>query len=360
MRIERRALGRLPGQMPGEPTGETTLMMKRTAVAPAPTGVSTVVERGSSRPALRERAALYLELTKPRITVMVLVTTAVGFLLALSALAGSAASDATGSGAAPIAWGGVPYALLLHALVGTALVASSASALNQVVERGHDARMRRTAARPLPSGKLEALPAGLFGVALGVAGVAWLAVGVNFLTALLGGATVLCYVLVYTPLKRVSSLATVVGAAPGAMPPAMGWAAATGTLGPGAWALFGILFFWQLPHFLAIAWMYRADYSRAGFPMLPVVEPDGGSTARQAVIWAAALIPLSLLPAVLGLAGAVYAAGAVALGAGYLAASVAFGRRRTGAAAKRLLLASILYLPGIFAVLLADALLPPG
>jgi protoheme IX farnesyltransferase len=141
------------------------------------------------------------------------------------------------------------------------------------------------------------------------------------------------------------------------MPPVMGWAAYTGELGPGAWALFGILFFWQLPHFLAIAWMYRADYARAGFPMLPVVEPDGASTARQAILWSAALIPLSLLPAALGLAGAVYAVGAVALGLAYLAASVTFGRARTAPAARRLLLVSVAYLPGILGTLLADHLL---
>lgn len=297
-----------------------------------------------SRPASKA-AALYLELAKPRITFMVLVTAAAGFVLAHGALTPG------GAGA------GFPWALLLHALAGTGLVAASGSALNMVLEREHDGRMRRTAARPLPAGALDPDRALAFGVALGLAGLLWLALAANPLTAVLGAATLAAYVFLYTPMKRVSSLATVVGAAPGAMPPVMGWAAYTGELGPGAWALFGILFFWQLPHFLAIAWMYRADYARAGFPMLPVVEPDGGSTARQAVLWAAALVPLSLLPSVLGLAGWVYAAAALALGLGYLAASIGFGRARTAPAARRLLLASILYLPGILGALLADRLL---
>ncbi|MGD2114520.1 MAG: heme o synthase [Acidobacteriota bacterium] len=327
--------------------------MKEGAVAPgARAGAGAGIERRAEAPSwarLRERAALYLELTKPRITVMVLVTCVAGFVLAMNG-----ARNATGS--AP---GGGWQALLLlfHALVGTALTASSASALNQVMEREQDARMRRTASRPLPSGKLDSGRALVFGVALGAGGVLWLAAGVNLLTAVLGGLTVVAYVLVYTPLKRRSSLATVVGAAPGAMPPVMGWAAATDTLGPGAWALFGILFFWQLPHFLAIAWMYRADYERGGFPLLPVIEPDGGSTARQAVIWAAALIPLSLMPAALGLMGPVYGVGALVLGLGYLTASVSFGRRRTGSTARTLLIASILYLPGILGAMLADGLI---
>lgn len=300
--------------------------------------------RALSRGLSRATAALYLELTKPRITFMVLVTAAAGFVLAHGGLAVAAT-------------GPLPWALLLHALAGTGLVAASGSALNMVMEREHDGRMRRTASRPLPAGRLDPDRALAFGVALGVAGLLWLAVAVNLLTAVLGAATLAGYVFVYTPMKRVSSLATVVGAAPGAMPPVMGWAAYTGELGPGAWALFGILFFWQLPHFLAIAWMYRADYARAGFPMLPVVEPDGGSTARQAVLWSAALVPLSLLPAALGLAGWVYAAFALLLGLGYLAASIGFGRARTAPTARRLLLTSVLYLPGILGALLADRLI---
>ncbi|HUF78960.1 MAG TPA: heme o synthase [Thermoanaerobaculia bacterium] len=313
------------------------------------TAATETRSRGLSWTLLRSRAALYFELTKPRITFMVLVTAAAGFVLAHGAGAG-------GAGAAGPLRSVFPLALLIHALAGTGLVAASGSALNMVRERELDGRMRRTASRPLPAGKLDPDRALAFGVLLAVAGLLWLALGVNPLTAILGAATLAGYVFVYTPMKRVSSLATVVGAAPGAMPPVMGWAAYTGELGPGAWALFGILFFWQLPHFLAIAWMYRADYARAGFPMLPVVEPDGASTARQAVLWSAALIPLSLVPAALGLAGAVYAVGAVGLGIAYLAASVTFGRARSTPAARRLLLVSVAYLPGILGALLADGL----
>lgn len=295
------------------------------------------------------RASAYLELTKPRITFMVLVTTAVGFVLGQGVRPEIGPSFADG--------GALPLALFFHTLAGTALVASSASALNQILERRLDARMRRTAERPLPAGRLDLAPALFFALATGVLGVSWLAAAVNPLTAVLGALTLLSYVLVYTPMKRVSSLSTVVGAAPGAMPPVMGWAACTGELGPGAWALFGILFFWQLPHFLAIAWMYRADYAQAGFPMLPVIEPDGASTARQAILWSAALVPLSLVPSALGLTGLVYAVGALALGLVYVAASVTFGRDRTGVAARRLLLVSVVYLPGLLGTMLADRLL---
>jgi protoheme IX farnesyltransferase len=294
-------------------------------------------------------ASAYLELTKPRITFMVLVTTAVGFVLGLGVV--------PQIGPGPIGRGALPLALFVHTLVGTALVASSASALNMIMERRLDALMRRTAGRPLPTGRIDPLPALFFALTLGVLGVSWLALAVNPLTAVLGALTLLSYVLVYTPMKRVSSLSTVVGAAPGAMPPVMGWAACTGELGPGAWALFGILFFWQLPHFLAIAWMYRADYAEAGFPMLPVIEPDGASTARQAVLWSVALVPLSLVPSALGLTGLVYAVGALALGLVYVAASVTFGRERTGLAARRLLLTSVVYLPGLLGIMLADRLL---
>jgi len=312
--------------------------MKQGAIAPDAHSVATGPLTWAR---VRERVGLYVELTKPRITLMVLVTCAAGFVLAQGNLH----------------WGVAEIALLLHVLAGTGLAASSASVLNQVMERDHDARMRRTAARPLPSGKLDTIPAAIFGVALCVVSVIWLTAAVNVLTAVLAAVTTVSYVLVYTPLKRVSSLSTVIGAAPGAMPPVMGWAASTDMLGPGAWALFGILFFWQLPHFLAIAWMYRADYARGGFLMLPVIEPDGASTARQAVVWAAALIPLSLVPTALGLVGPVYAAGALILGLGYLAASISFGRKRTGPAGRNLLIASILYLPGILGAMMADRLI---
>jgi protoheme IX farnesyltransferase len=283
-----------------------------------------------------------LELAKPRITVMVLVTATVGYLLAVPADAAVGIAGLVG---------------LVHALVGTALVAASGSVLNQVVEREHDARMRRTAARPLPTGRVGADLALGFGVALGVAGLAYLTFLVNPLTALLGALTLAGYVFVYTPMKRWSSLATVVGAAPGAMPPVMGWAAYADSLSLGAWVLFAILFFWQLPHFLAIAWMYKNDYGRAGYPLLPVIQPDGASTARQAVLWAAALVPLGLVPSALGLTGLVYALGAFVLGAVYFWASVVFARHPSAPTARRLLLTSVLYLPALLVVMLADRLL---
>lgn len=282
------------------------------------------------------RLADLVELTKPRITTMVAVTTAAGFVMA---------------------GGSLDLLLLLHTLVGTALVASGAGALNHVVERDVDARMRRTADRPLASGRLDPDLGLLWAVLLSVAGVTWLAVGVNLLTSLIGALTLAGYVFVYTPMKRLTSLATIVGAVPGAMPPLMGWTAARDTLDPGAWVLFAILFLWQLPHFLAIAWMYRVDYERGGMPMLPVLDPQGERTGRQAVLYAAALVPVSLLPTPLGLTGGVYFAGALALGVGFLAAALAFQSRRTNKAARKLLLVSVLYLPLILAAMLLDSAL---
>ena len=286
------------------------------------------------------RLADLAELTKPRITLMVAVTTAAGFVMAS---AGSLAS--------------LDLVLLANALAGTALVAAGASALNQVWERDVDGRMRRTAQRPLPSGRLDPDVALLWAVGLAVAGVSWLALSVNLLTSLLGALTLAGYVFVYTPMKRLSSLSTVVGAVPGAVPPMMGWTAARDVLEPGAWALFGILFLWQLPHFLAIAWMYRADYERGGMPMLPVLDPAGTRTGRQAVLYALALVPVSLLPTPLGLTGAVYFAGALVLSLGFLAASWSFQRQRTNGTAKQLLLVSVVYLPAVLAVMLLDRVL---
>jgi protoheme IX farnesyltransferase len=198
----------------------------------------------------------------------------------------------------------------------------------------------------------------LFGVALGVAGLAELALAVNLLTSLLGAVALAGYVFVYTPLKRVSSLATLVGAVPGAIPPMMGWSAVTGRVDAAAWVLFGLLFFWQMPHFLAIAWLCRADYASAGFPMLTVLDPGGGRTARQMVLYAAALVPVSLAPAALGLMGGLYFAGALALGLAYLGFGVAFAVRRSTSEARRLMLASILYFPAVLLVMLLDRVVP--
>jgi protoheme IX farnesyltransferase len=299
---------------------------------------SELVEGSAARPLrLAALAADLLELTKPRISVMVALTAATGFVMA-----------------SPGAVGTLRLVALLHVVLGTALVASGAGAMNHVLERNHDACMRRTARRPIAAGRIDPDAGLLYGVVLAVLGMAYLAAAVNLLTALLGGLTLAGYIFVYTPMKRVSSLATVVGAVPGAVPPMMGWTAARDALEPSAWVLFGILFLWQLPHFLSIAWMFRADYARGGFPMLPVLDPRGVRTGRQAVLYAAALVPVSLAPTLLGLTGPVYFAGALALSLGFFAASAAFGVARSDLAARRLLLASVLYLPAILVVMLLD------
>ncbi len=281
----------------------------------------------------RVRGSDFVTLAKLRVNTLVLVTTALGYLLARRTVD---------------AW------TLFHAILGTGLVAAGAAAFNQIWERDLDAKMRRTAQRPLASGRMEVLPASLFAFALALAGLAQLSFGVNLLAASIAAATLLLYVLVYTPMKRVSSLATIVGAVPGALPPVIGWAAAGGGLAPGAWVLFAILFFWQMPHFLAIAWLYRADYARAGFPMLPVLEPDGASTGRQAALYAATLVPVSLALSTFGVTGAVYSAGAVACGIAFAAAAVVFALRRTTASARWLFAASILYLPMLLLLAFLD------
>jgi protoheme IX farnesyltransferase len=282
-------------------------------------------------PALREKLAAYVELTKPRITFLIVLTSAAGFCL------GSKES--------------FDYVTLCNALLGIAMLSSGIATLNQYMERGLDGRMRRTLTRPLPSGKLSAAQALAFGLALTVSAEVYLAVFVNLLTAAFGVTVVVGYLLCYTPLKTRSSLSTVVGAFPGAMPPLMGWTAATGHAGLEAWALFAILFAWQFPHFLAIAWMYREDYGRAGILMLPVIEPEGRLTSQQIVIWSLLLVPVSLFPAVLGMTGAVYFYGAFLLGLLFLGASIhaAFANSRQGA--RRLLLASVLYLPVLFGLM---------
>lgn len=291
----------------------------------------------AARPAGRFSAGRwsdYLELAKPEVTSLIVVTTAIGFVL------GSP--------------GPVPFLLLLHTLVGTLLVAAGTGALNQFWERHTDALMRRTARRPIPSGRLSAAPALAFGAGCVVGGTAYLALAANILAAGLAFATFVTYLFVYTPLKRRTTACTTVGAFPGAVPPLIGWAAASGSLGPGAWILYAVLFLWQFPHFMAIAWMYREDYGRAGIVMLPVVEPDGLRTSRQILAASAILIPVSVLPYVAGLAGGWYVVGAIVLGAAFLYFGVRLVRLRTVAAARRLLLASVIYLPLLGAVLLLD------
>jgi protoheme IX farnesyltransferase len=280
---------------------------------------------------LREKLAAFVELTKPRITFLIVLTSAAGFCLGSK--------------------GRFDYLALFNALFGIALLSSGIATLNQYMERGLDGRMRRTLMRPLPSGKLDPSHALAFGLALTILAEVYLAVFVNLLTAAFGITVIVGYLLCYTPLKTRSSLSTVVGAFPGAMPPLMGWTAATGQAGIEAWALFAILFAWQFPHFLAIAWMYREDYGRAGILMLPVVEPEGRLTAQQIVIWSLLLVPVSLLPAVLGTTGSVYFYGAFLLGLLFLGTSIHAALVHSRQGARRLLLASVLYLPVLFGLM---------
>jgi protoheme IX farnesyltransferase len=283
-----------------------------------------------------DRLGDYLTLAKARLNLLVLVTTLAGLYLA--------SPD------------GVSLSVLVHTLVGTALVAGGAAALNQVWERRSDALMQRTRLRPVPAGRLGVGEGASFGLLLSTIGLVELTLGVNGVAAGVAAATLVSYVLVYTPLKRRTSLATLVGAIPGALPPVIGWAAATGDISLPALVLFGIVFFWQMPHFLAIAWMYRDDYARAGIPLLPVLEPDGRRTGQQALIYAAALWPLSLLPAVLGLGGPVYLAIATALGVLFIALAARFARERSMRTARTLFAFSITYLPLLLGALVADRL----
>src|SRR6185369_5070946 len=282
----------------------------------------------------RERVSAYVELTKPRITFLIVLTSAAGFGLASRR--------------------GIDYLALLSALVGIALLSSGIATLNQYAERDLDGLMRRTAGRPLPSGRLLPWEALAFGAGLTIAAEVYLLLLVNPLSALLGLTVIAGYLFGYTPLKTRSSLSTVVGAFPGAVPPLIGWSAATGTLTVEAWVLFAILFLWQFPHFLAIAWMYREDYSRAGILMLPVVEPDGRVTAQQIVLYTLMLIPVSLLPTVLGISGRFYFFGAIVLGLLFLYSSIRAAFSMSRQQAKQLLLASVLYLPLLFILMVVN------
>jgi protoheme IX farnesyltransferase len=244
--------------------------------------------------------------------------------------------------------------LMAQAVAGTALVAGGAAVLNQVYERDTDALMSRTRTRPLPDGRVGTADARTFGIALASLGIGLLAFTANAAAALLALATIVIYLAVYTPMKRRSSLSTLVGAVPGALPPLIGWAAARGTLSIGGWTLFAIVFLWQIPHFMAIAWLYREDYRSAGFPMLPVVEPDGRRTGRQAALYAAALLPVSLLPAFVGLSGWLYFWIALALGMALLILSAQFAATRSESAARALFFGSITYLPLLWVTMIVN------
>jgi len=287
-----------------------------------------------SAAAEKSLAAALSDLFKMRLTFLVLLTTLVGFYI------GSR--------------GPMAYGLMIHTILGTTLVAAGAAALNQLLECEHDAKMRRTQSRPLPSGRLTPETVLIIGASCSSAGLIYLALAVNLLTALLGAITLASYLFVYTPLKRVTTLNTAVGAIPGALPPLMGWTAARGEISGEGWSLFAILFFWQLPHFLAIAWMYREEYAKAGFVMLPGFDPTGERTGRQALSHTLGLLPVSLCPFLFQLVGPFYLFGALALGAVFIGCAFEFARHRTVRRARIVFYASILYLPLLLILMVLD------
>ena len=282
----------------------------------------------------RGRTADLVALAKPRLNMLVVASATAGYVMA----------------------GGDTHDLvrLASLVVGTGMVAGGASAFNQIIEREPDALMQRTKLRPMPDRRLQVRDAALFACALTIAGLSVLAFGANGLSSVVAFVTLATYAVIYTPLKRISSFSTVIGAIPGALPPVIGWAAAQDALSRGAWVLFGIVFLWQLPHFLAIAWIYREDYARAGFPMLPVIEPDGRSTARQAVIYSLALLPLSLAPTLVGMTGAIYFGSALALTLLFAGLALRFSMTRSSRDARRLFFGSIVYLPLLWILMIAD------
>ncbi len=295
--------------------------------------IASVPLTGSTR---YSAAGDFVALTKPRLNMLVVATSAAGYYL------GSAGSP--------------DVVAMAQAVAGTALVAGGAAVLNQVYERDTDALMRRTRQRPLPDGRIATGDASLFGLVLAGAGLAILGARANVLSAILALATLFTYLIVYTPMKRRSPASTLVGAIPGALPPLIGWTAANGSLSTGGLALFAIVFLWQVPHFMAIAWLYRADYAMAGFPMLPVIDPEGRRAARQAVIYGTLLVPASLVPALIGLSGTAYMVFAGASGIALVWLAIRFASTRSDASAWALFIGSITYLPLLWAAMIADKL----
>lgn len=280
---------------------------------------------------LKEKLAAFFELTKPRIAFMLVLTSAAGFYLGSK--------------------GSFDFLLFINSIIGITLLAFGVATLNQFIERRTDALMERTAKRPIPTQKVTATEALVFGLILTVSAEIYLAFLVNYLTAVLGLVVIVGYVLLYTPLKTRTSASTAIGAIPGAMPPLMGWTASANEITLGAWVLFALLFLWQFPHFLAIAWMYKEQYKKAGILMLPVVEPEGKLTAIQIVTFTLMLIPISLAPYFIGVAGTVYLIGASILGLWFLISSIQTARAKSVEKARKLLLVSVLYLPVIFALM---------
>jgi len=293
-----------------------------------PGGVAREVETAPSR------LSDFYELTKPRMNFLVVITTTVGFYMA--------------------SLGAIDWVLMFHTILGTTLTAAGASVLNQWLEIDFDRLMPRTKDRPLPAGRLMPNEALVFGVVLGICGICYLALFVNLLTSFLGAFTLLTYLGIYTPMKRVTSLNTIIGAVPGAVPPMMGFTAVEAVVSPGALSLFVILFLWQMPHFLAIATMYKDDYAKGGYKMLPVVDTAGDFTGRQIVLYGMALIPGSLMPFAFQLTGPVYALFALVLGLGFLYTGIQAARSHSRPDARKLFFVSIIYLPVLLAVMMAD------
>lgn len=294
---------------------------------------SEAIKTGSTV-GLLTRAADIVALTKPRLTLLSVMTTLAGYYLG--------------------ARGDVAIMPLVHTLLGTFLVGGACGAFNMYMESKLDGLMKRTASRPIPAGRVTPFEALLTGSVLAVAGILWLLVYANTLAALLAAATFISYVFVYTPLKQRSTLNTIVGAIPGALPPVIGWAAAAGDIGAGAFVLFALLFFWQMPHFLALAWMYRKDYARAGYKMLPVLDSDGSATSRQILLYTAALLPVSLVPTLVGISGPIYFFGAVLLGGAFLWLGFRFAVGRRNNQAKWVFHFSLAYLPTLLLVMAID------
>lgn len=296
--------------------------------------IATTNIRETKSISVREKLAAFLELTKPRIAFMLVLTSAAGFYLGTV--------------------DGFNWLLFVNSMLGIMFLAFGVATLNQYWERKTDLLMERTASRPLPSQKLAPFEALSFGIVLCVIAESYLFFFVNTLTAVLGLVVIVGYVLLYTPLKTITSASTAIGAIPGAMPPLMGWTSSANEITLGAWALFSLLFLWQFPHFLAIAWMYKDQYANAGIKMLPAVEPEGKITARQIVIFSIMLVPVSLAPFFIGFAGWIYLVGASVLGIWFLYASIKAARAKSVEMARKLLLVSVLYLPLIFALMVID------
>jgi heme o synthase len=298
--------------------------------------VATASHAQPQEAATPSRLVDFYELTKPRMNMLVLLTTMMGYIMA--------SHDS------------VDWLRVLNTLIGTALAAAAAGILNQVIERNYDKLMPRTRNRPLPTGRVSVSEGVVYGVTMGIVGLIYLALLVNVLTAVLGFATIASYLFLYTPAKRWTSLNTVIGAVPGALPPVMGWTAAHNVIGPQAVALFLILFFWQMPHFLAIAILYRRDYAAGGFKMLPVVDEDLSITGRQIVLYAVALIPVTLMPTIIGMAGPIYFTTAIILGLGFLSFAITCAATRDRSDARKLFFASIIYLPLLLAAMMLNKL----